>query len=169
MFDRFTDDAKRAMNAARIAAQRLGHSSLGTEHVLLGLLDGPDPVIEGILERIGVEPAHLRAEIERQVSAGPEAPADRVGFTPQAAKVLEFSMVSALDIGDHYIGTEHILMGVLREEQGLGARVLALKDITREKVKAALASMRGVTLETLGERGAAEALREMIARLEARD
>ncbi len=125
-FTRFTQDARAVVVRAQEEAARLGHGQIGTEHVLLGLLLGGDSEAAArVLRASGVTLEAVRAEVVRHVGSGDEvAEPEALRFTPRAKKVLELSLREALNLKDDYIGTEHILLGVLRESSGLASRVL---------------------------------------------
>jgi len=154
MFDRFTDRARRVMQLARAEAVRLNHDYIGTEHVLLGLIQEGSGVAASVLRNLGVDLQRIRQEIERTVRRG-ASPAPRTGqlpFTPRAKKVLEFAIEEANSLGHNYIGTEHLLLGLLRETSGRAAKVLEalgvrLRDV-REEVLELLGARDKSTAET---------------------
>ncbi len=124
-FTRFTKDARAVVERAQEEARDLGHGKVGTEHVLLGLLGAEDETAARILKGLGVERSAARDEIVRAVGCGDAVPTGRQPpFTPRAKKVLELSLREALALQHDYIGTEHILLGLVRESSGLAARVL---------------------------------------------
>ena len=125
MFERFTDRARNAVRLAQEETRRLGHASVDTEHLLLGLLGEPESVGARALVALGLSLDELRAEVERTTGLDEGAPTGHIPFTPRAKKVLELSLREALSLGDNYIGTEHILLGLVREDRGLAAQVLA--------------------------------------------
>jgi DNA-binding transcriptional regulator YhcF (GntR family) len=118
----FTDDVRLALAAAREEAIRMRHDYVGTEHLLLGLVR-----LDGFLPRFGLDPAQVTDRVESSVRRGKSPFADlrELPYTSRAKKVLEYSMASARDLGNSYVGAEHLLIGVLREEKGIGAQVLA--------------------------------------------
>jgi ATP-dependent Clp protease ATP-binding subunit ClpC len=124
MFERFTDRARSAVNHAQEEARDLGHNHIGTEHVLLGLLTEPESVGARALAAFGVSLEPVRADVERIAGRGEGAPAGHIPFTPRAKKVLELSLREALKLKHNYIGTEHIVLGLIREGEGLAARIL---------------------------------------------
>ncbi|HYF47155.1 MAG TPA: Clp protease N-terminal domain-containing protein [Acidimicrobiales bacterium] len=124
MFERFTDRARRVVVLAQEEARLLEHSYIGTEHVLLGLLHDGDGVAAAVLNSLGVDRGRARAGVEELVGRGSAVPSGHIPFTPRAKKVLELSLREALQLGHNYIGTEHLLLGLLREGEGAGARVL---------------------------------------------
>jgi ATP-dependent Clp protease ATP-binding subunit ClpC len=125
MFERFTDRARRVVVLAQDEARRLDHNYIGTEHILLGLVQEGEGVAAKALEALGIGLAAVRQQVEEIVGRGKEAPGDHIPFTPRAKKVLELSLREALQLGHDYIGTEHILLGLIREGEGVAARVLA--------------------------------------------
>jgi ATP-dependent Clp protease ATP-binding subunit ClpA len=124
MFERFTDRARRVVVLAQEEARDLGHNYIGTEHILLALLREGNGVGFRVLERSGMSIEGTRAEIKAMVGTGSGAPKGHIPFTPRAKKTLELSLREALQLQHNYIGTEHILLGVIREGEGVGAQVL---------------------------------------------
>jgi ATP-dependent Clp protease ATP-binding subunit ClpC len=136
MFDRFTDRARKVMALARKEAQRFNHDFIGTEHILLGLIQEGSGVAANVLKNLGVEINKIRAEIEKNVQSGPSmVTIGQLPFTPRAKKVLELSMEEANELGHNYIGTEHLLLGLLRENDGVAAQVLMDLNIRLEDVR----------------------------------
>jgi ATP-dependent Clp protease ATP-binding subunit ClpC len=138
MFERFTDRARRVVVLAQQEARDLDHNYIGTEHILLALIDEGEGVAAKALTAMGISQDTARQRIEELIGRGQGASAGHIPFTPRAKKVLELSLREALQLGHHYIGTEHILLGVIREGDGVGARVLvdlgANLDRTRQQV-----------------------------------
>jgi ATP-dependent Clp protease ATP-binding subunit ClpC len=124
MFERFTDRARRVVALAQDEARRLNHDYIGTEHILLGLIHEGGGVAAGALESLGISLHVVRQEVEQIIGRGRQAPSGPIPFTPRAKKVLELSLREALQIGHNYIGTEHILLGLIREGDGVAAQVL---------------------------------------------
>jgi ATP-dependent Clp protease ATP-binding subunit ClpC len=125
MFERFTERARKVIILAREEAIRLGHNFVGTEHLLLGLIREGDGLAVAILKKLNVNISAVKAEIEKIVSAGSEfSPAGEIPFTPQAKKVLEYAISEARSLGHNYIGTEHLLLGLIREGEGIASLVL---------------------------------------------
>jgi ATP-dependent Clp protease ATP-binding subunit ClpA len=124
MFERFTDRARRTVVAAQDEARLLGHNHIGSEHLLLGLLDVPGGVALHVLESAGITAEAARVQLEEIAGSGSKSPKGHIPFTPRAKKVLELSLREALDQGKSYIGTEHILLAVIRDSDGVGARIL---------------------------------------------
>jgi ATP-dependent Clp protease ATP-binding subunit ClpA len=124
MFERFTDRARRVIVLAQQDARMLSHDYVGTEHILLGLIDEGEGVAAKALESLGISLDAVRQQVEEIIGQGDEAPPRRIPFTPRAKKVLELSLREALQLGHNYIGTEHILLGLIREGDGVAAQVL---------------------------------------------
>jgi hypothetical protein len=125
MFERFTGQARRVMDLAQDEARMLNHHYIGTEHLLLGLIHEGEGVAAQALESLGVGLKTARQQVKEAVGRGQQAVPERIPLTPRAKKVLELSLREALQLGHHYIGTEHILLGLIREGDGGAARVLA--------------------------------------------
>jgi len=148
MFERFTDPARGAVLRAQDEARRLGHPSIGTEHVLLGLLGEPGAGAGRILHGLGISADAVRREVVEIVGRGTEEPHGHIPFTPRAKKVLELSLREALRLRHSTIGSEHILLGLLREGEGLGAQVLVRRGADLDRVRdAVLADLSGRTGE----------------------
>jgi ATP-dependent Clp protease ATP-binding subunit ClpC len=147
MFERFTERARRSMVLAQEEARLLGHSFIGTEHLLLGLIHEGEGVGAAALERLGLSLEAVRAKVEETIGPAPIEPTGAGGpppFTPRSKKVLELALREALQLGHNYIGTEHILLGIVREGEGVAARVLV-------DLGASLQATRATVLEVLGE------------------
>ena len=125
MFERLTDRARRVMDLAQDEARRLQHNYIGTEHLLLGLLGEGEGVAAQALESLGIGLAAARQQVEQIVGRGQQAAPEHIPFTPRAKKVLGLARREALQLGHHYIGTEHILLGLIREGDGVAAQALA--------------------------------------------
>ncbi|MFZ9084152.1 MAG: ATP-dependent Clp protease ATP-binding subunit, partial [Ilumatobacteraceae bacterium] len=124
MFERFTDRARRVVVLAQEEARLLNHSYIGTEHILLGLIHEGEGVAAKALETLGISLEAVRAQVEEIIGQGGSSPSGHIPFTPRAKKVLELSLREALQLGHNYIGTEHILLGLIREGEGVAAQVL---------------------------------------------
>jgi hypothetical protein len=124
MFERFTDRARRVVVLAQEEARMLNHNYIGTEHILLGLIHEGDGVAARALESLGISLDAVRLQVEGIIGRGQEAPSGHIPFTPRAKKVLELSLREALQMGHNYIGTEHLLLGLIREGDGVAAQVL---------------------------------------------
>lgn len=124
MFERFTDRARRVVVLAQEEARMLNHNYIGTEHILLGLIHEGEGVAAKALESLGISLEGVRQQVEEIIGQGQSAPSGHIPFTPRAKKVLELSLREALQLGHNYIGTEHILLGLIREGEGVAAQVL---------------------------------------------
>ena len=137
MFDRCTDNAKRTFNEARRHSQRLNHDFLGTEHILLGLLDREGCHARALLGSLQIAPDRVRAEIDKLIRPGPSpATSGQLPFTPRAKKALEFSLEEAELLGSRVIGTEHLLLGLARETEGVASKALSACGFSIEKTRA---------------------------------
>jgi ATP-dependent Clp protease ATP-binding subunit ClpC len=139
MFERFSDRARRVVVRAQAEAKALGHDYVGAEHILLGLThESIGGVAAGTLKSLGIGLEAVRQRVEETAGRGEQAPSGHIPFTPQAKKVLQLSLDEAVQLGHNYIGTEHILLGLLREGDGVAAQVLtglgADLDRAREQV-----------------------------------
>jgi ATP-dependent Clp protease ATP-binding subunit ClpA len=158
MFDRFTDRARKALGFSRQEAQRLDHDYIGAEHILLGLIDEGSGVAADALKNLGVDPERIRQEIEKLVSHGTRmVTMGQLPFTPRAKRALEFALEEAHSLGHNYIGTEHLLLGLIREQEGIAAQVLENLGVrvedAREQVRGLLgAEVHGQGLEEEAER-----------------
>src|SRR5450631_2948271 len=124
MFERFTDRARRVVVLAQEEARMLNHNYIGTEYILLGLIHEGEGVAAKALESLGISLEAVRQQVEEIIGQGQQAPSGHIPFTPRAKKVLELSLREALQLGHNYIGTEHILLGLIREGEGVAAQVL---------------------------------------------
>jgi ATP-dependent Clp protease ATP-binding subunit ClpC len=124
MFEQFTDQARRVVVLAQEEARRLNHNYIGTEHLLLGLLAEGEGVAAKALESFDISLEAGRAQVQERIGQGSSGPTGHIPFTPRAKKVLELSLREALQLGHNSIGTEHLLLGILREGQGVAAQVL---------------------------------------------
>ena len=124
MFERFTDRARRVVVLAQEEARLLNHNYIGTEHILLGLIHEGEGVAAKALESLGISLEAVRQQVEEIIGQGGQSPSGHIPFTPRAKKVLELSLREALQLGHNYIGTEHILLGLIREGEGVAAQVL---------------------------------------------
>ncbi|HTX53503.1 MAG TPA: ATP-dependent Clp protease ATP-binding subunit [Candidatus Baltobacteraceae bacterium] len=148
MFERFTERARKVIILAREEAIRLGHNFVGTEHLLLGLIREGDGLAVAILKKLNVSVSALKAEIEKVVAVGTEfSPAGEIPFTPQAKKVLEYAISEARSLSHNYIGTEHLLLGLIREGEGIAS--LVLRDFG-----VSVAAAKAQAQELLGEQSA---------------
>jgi ATP-dependent Clp protease ATP-binding subunit ClpA len=135
MFQRFTDRARRVVVLAQEEASRLDHNYIGTEHLLLGLISEGEGVAAAALKSLGISLAPVRQQVEEIIGRGQEAPQGHIPFTPRAKKVLELSLRESQQLGHNYIGTEHILLGLIREGDGVAAQVLVRLGADRNRVR----------------------------------
>ncbi|HLM34279.1 MAG TPA: Clp protease N-terminal domain-containing protein [Gaiellaceae bacterium] len=135
MFERFTEGARKVVAVAQEEARVLKHDYLGTEHLLLGLLRVEEGLAAGVLGALGVAVDDVRAQVARIVGVGDEAKSGEMPFTPRAKKVLDLSLREALSLGHDSIGTEHLLLGLARENEGVAARILLDFGVDAETVR----------------------------------
>jgi hypothetical protein len=135
LFHRFTARARRSVALAQEEAALLKHNYVGTEHILLGLLREGEGVAGQALAALGIRIDDVRAQVTRIVGEGEQAPAGQVPFTPRAKKVFELALREALSLGHNHIGTEHVLLGLAREPEGVGARVLLTFGADPDKIR----------------------------------
>ena len=154
MFERFTDRARRVVVLAQEEARMLNHNYIGTEHILLGLIHEGEGVAAKALESLGISLEAVRQQVEEIIGQGQQAPSGHIPFTPRAKKVLELSLREALQLGHNYIGTEHILLGLIREGEGVAAQVLVKlgADLgrVRQQVNSLLSGYQGKEPATSG-------------------
>ncbi|MGO1522949.1 MAG: ATP-dependent Clp protease ATP-binding subunit [Nesterenkonia sp.] len=135
MFERFTDRARRVVVLAQEEARMLNHNYIGTEHILLGLIHEGEGVAAKALESLEISLGGVREKVQEKIGPGQNAPSGHIPFTPRAKKVLELSLREALQLGHNYIGTEHILLGLIREGEGVAAQVLVEMNADLNKVR----------------------------------
>ncbi len=135
MFERFTDRARRVVVLAQEEARLLNHNYIGTEHILLGLLNEGEGIAAQALESLDIDLTSVRDEVVKIIGQGKQSPSGHIPFTPRAKKVLELSLREALQLGHNYIGTEHILLGLIREGEGVAAQVLQQLGAELQKVR----------------------------------
>ena len=135
MFERFTERSRRVVVLAQEEARMLNHNHIGTEHILLGLIHEGDGVASRVIESLGVTLEAARAQVREILGEGGSAPTGHIPFTPRAKKVLELSLREVLDLKKDYIGTEHILLGLIREGDGIGAQILERLGASAEAVR----------------------------------
>jgi ATP-dependent Clp protease ATP-binding subunit ClpA len=167
MFERFTDRARRVVVLAQEEARRLGHNYIGTEHVLLGLLGEGEGVAARALKRFDVTLEGTRDEVRAIVGSGTGMVKGHIPFTPRAKKVLEMALREALELNHNYIGTEHILLGVIREGEGVGASILKEHSADLLPVRAAVLDLLQSAGASLGGRRLRRRIRAMTGRGEA--
>jgi ATP-dependent Clp protease ATP-binding subunit ClpC len=136
MFERFTDRARRVVVLAQEEARMLNHNYIGTEHILLGLAHEGEGVAAKALEALDIHLEAVRQQVEQIIGKGQQAPSGHIPFTPRAKKVLELSLRESLQLGHDYIGTEHILLGLIREGDGVAAQVLVRLGADLNRVRA---------------------------------
>jgi ATP-dependent Clp protease ATP-binding subunit ClpC len=146
MFERFTDRARRVVVLAQEEARMLDHNYIGTEHILLGLIHEGEGIAAEALTTMGIGLDAVRGQVEQIIGKGQAKAAGHIPFTPRAKKVLELALREALQLGHNYIGTEHILLGLVREGEGVAAQVL-------QKLGADLNRVRQAVIRLLGEKG----------------
>ena len=159
MYERFTDRARKVMQLANQEAQRFNHEYIGTEHMLLGLVKEGTGVAANVLKNLEVDLRKIRLEVEKLVQSGPEMiTMGKLPQTPRAKKVIEYSMEEARNLNHNFVGTEHILLGLLREQEGVAAQVLMNLGLKLEEVREEVLNLLGNGLEggEGGERGGRE-------------
>src|SRR5437588_2305870 len=135
MFERFTDRARRVVVLAQEEARMLNHNYIGTEHILLGLIHEGEGVAAKALESLGISLEAVRQQVEEIIGQGQQAPSGHIPFTPRVKKVLELSLREAQQLGHDHIGTEDILLGLLREGEGVAAQVLVKPGADLSRVR----------------------------------
>ena len=153
MFERFTERARQVVVLAQEEARALKHNYIGTEHLLLGLLREEEGVAARVFDKLDISVEEVRAAVVRIVGSGEEVPQGQIPFTPRAKHVLELALREALSLGHNYIGTEHILLGLIREEEGVATRILLDLDADPEKIRNEVMQMLSGPARR-GERGA---------------
>jgi ATP-dependent Clp protease ATP-binding subunit ClpA len=153
MFERFTDRARRAVDLAEEEARALHHNYIGTEHILLGLIAEGEGVAAQALESLGISLEVVRQQVEQIIGQGQQEPQEQISYTPRAKKVLELSLREAKQLRHNYIGTEHLLLGLIREGHGVAAQVLtelgADLNLVRQQVIRLLHGHQGQQTQTL--------------------
>lgn len=147
MFERFTDRARRVVVLAQEEARRLNHSYIGTEHILLGLLAEEQGLGAQALVAMGTDLDSVRAAVADTIGVGRSAPSGQIPFTPRSKRVLELTLREALQLGHNYLGTEHILLGLLREGEGAACQVLTRLGVSLEATRRKVAELVGVEPE----------------------
>jgi ATP-dependent Clp protease ATP-binding subunit ClpC len=135
MFERFTERARQVVVLAQDEARTLKHNYIGTEHILLGLLREEEGLAARVLDTLDITVEEVRAQVARIVGQGDEVTTGQIPFTARAKKVLELALREALSLGHNYIGTEHILLGLVRENEGVAARILLDFDADAERIR----------------------------------
>ena len=134
----FSERVRKVISLSREEAHRLHHEYVGTEHLLLALIEDGGGVATAVMQTLDVDLAKVRTDIETEVKTGPagDAGSPDLPFTSRAKKVMELAMAEALDLNHHYVGTEHLLLGLLREEKGVAAQMLIRHGLTLERARA---------------------------------
>ncbi|MFM7593572.1 MAG: Clp protease N-terminal domain-containing protein, partial [Isosphaeraceae bacterium] len=149
MYERFTDRARRVMQLANSEAQRFNHDYVGTEHLLLGLVKEGSGVAANVLKNIDVDLRKIRVEVEKIVQSGPDMVSmGKLPHTPRAKKVLEYAFEEARNLNHNYVGTEHLLLGLLREQEGVAAQVLMNLNLKLEDVREEVLNLLGHGMES---------------------
>jgi ATP-dependent Clp protease ATP-binding subunit ClpC len=136
MFERFTERARSTIARAKHEAIRRRHNYIGTEHILLGVVGDADALAPKVLSALGFPPGDVVAAVDAVIAPGTIEPGEFIPFTPRAKQALELGLREALAIGHNYIGTEHILLGLLHEAEGIAGKVLIARGLTLEQVRA---------------------------------
>jgi ATP-dependent Clp protease ATP-binding subunit ClpC len=153
MFERFTDRARRVLVLAQEEARLQNHSYIGTEHILLGLIHEEEGIAAHAFLRCGITVETARRAVEETVGAGAEPPGGPPPFTPRAKKVLELSLREALQLGHSYIGTEHLLLGLIREGDGVAVTIIQDLGVELGQLRQEVVALMSGTTEDLGEEG----------------
>jgi ATP-dependent Clp protease ATP-binding subunit ClpC len=171
LFERFTERARQVVVLAQDEARALKHNYIGTEHILLGLLREEEGLAARVLESLDITVEEVRAQVARIVGQGDEVTTGQIPFTPRAKKVLELALREALSLGHNYIGTEHILLGLVRENEGVAARILLDFDADAEKIRNEIIRMlsgpgrrQGGAAQGSGEKGKSSKLLDQFGR-----
>src|SRR3989338_8558447 len=147
MFNRFTERARKVIILAKEEAKRFNHDYIGTEHILLGLIRECEGVAAAVLQNLGMSLEQIRLEVEKLVHPGPSTVVSGdLPFTPKSKKVVEFAMDEAHSLGHNYIGTEHLLLGLIRETEGIASQVLMNLGLSLDKVRAEVMELLGSAL-----------------------
>ena len=134
-FEKFSERARRVLSLAQEEAQRFNHNYIGTEHILLGLVRETDGTAAKVLASLAIELSKVRSAVEFIIGKGETASSGEIGLTPRAKKVIELAVDEARRLNHHYIGTEHLLIGLMREGEGVAAGVLESLGVTLDKVR----------------------------------
>jgi ATP-dependent Clp protease ATP-binding subunit ClpC len=152
MFERFTERARQVVVFAQEEARALKHNYIGTEHLLLGLVREEEGVAARVLEALGVTGDQVRGKVAEIIGEGDDVSTGQIPFTPRAKKVLELSLREALNLSQNYIGTEHVLLGLMRENEGVAARILLDLNVDAEAVRRQVGITLGFPGPYFGER-----------------
>src|SRR5215211_6643145 len=157
MYERFTDRARKVMQLANQEAQRFNHEYIGTEHILLGLVKEGSGVAANVLKNLDIDLRKIRQEVEKIVQSGPNHPdmviPGRMPQTPRAKKVVEYSIEEARNLNHNYVGTEHLLLGLIREQEGVAAQVLMNLGLKLEDVREEVLNLLGHNIPNESETG----------------
>src|SRR3989440_1035347 len=149
MYERFTDRARKVMQLANQEAQRFNHEYIGTEHILLGLVKEGTGVAANVLKNLDIDLRKIRMEVEKIVQAGPDmVTMGKLPQTPRAKKVIEYSIEEARNLNHNYVGTEHLLLGLLREQEGVAAQVLMNLGLKLEDVREEVLNLLGHNMDS---------------------
>src|SRR4029078_4526409 len=169
MYERFTDRARKVMQLANQEAQRFNHEYIGTEHILLGLVKEGSGVAANVLKNLDIDLRRVRLEVERIVQPGPggdQVVMGRLPHTPRAKKVIEYSIEEARNLNHNYVGTEHLLLGLLREEEGVAAQVLMNLGLKLEDVREEVLNLLGHNMPNESEGNSGRGVAQRSAALE---
>src|SRR5258708_10712801 len=151
MFERFTDRARKVMALANQEAQRFNHEYIGTEHILLGLVKEGSGVGANVLKNLDVDLRKVRLEVEKLVKSGPDmVTMGKLPQTPRAKKGIEYAIEEARNLNHNYVGTEHLLLGLLREQEGVAAQGLINLNLKLEEAREEVANLLGHTMNSCG-------------------
>src|SRR2546425_7957434 len=151
MYERFTDRARKVMQLANQEAQRFNHEYIGTEHILLGLVKEGSGVAANVLKNLDIDLRKIRLEVEKIVQAGPDmVTMGKLPQTPRAKKVIEYAIEEARNLNHNYVGTEHLLLGLLREQEGVAAQVLMNLNLKLEEVREEVLNLLGHGMDAGG-------------------
>jgi ATP-dependent Clp protease ATP-binding subunit ClpC len=154
MFNKFTERARKVILLAKQEAKRFNHDYIGTEHILLGLLREGEGVAAAVLQSLGMNLNNIRLEVEKLVQVGPSTVVSGdLPFTPKAKKVMELAMEEARTLGHNYIGTEHLLLGLIREGEGVASQVFMNMGLDLEKVREEVIKLLGSSIPGAGQYG----------------
>jgi ATP-dependent Clp protease ATP-binding subunit ClpC len=150
MYEHFTERALKVMQLANQESRRFNHQYIGTEHILLGLVKEGSGVGSRVLRKLNLNPRKIRVKVERVFQTGPEMVTMRKQpLTPRAKKVIEYAMDEARNLGQNYIGTEHLLLGLMREQEGVAAHVLMQLGMKLKDVRDAVRKWHGISLDSV--------------------
>jgi ATP-dependent Clp protease ATP-binding subunit ClpC len=170
VFERFTERARGVVTSAQNEARALKHNYIGTEHILLGLIDEVDTVAESVLKELGVTRDYVTEQIERIIGAGDASPSGQLPFTPRTKRLIDMSLREALSLGHNYVGTEHILLGLTRETESVATRILTDLGLDSESIRdGVLAKLAGPGRKKPDERATIQTIISSFAKKSRRD